>query len=208
MAAGQLRFAWTTYLVLMCAAPLFGQPQTALPPIKTVDYDPNGAFRVNGKPFFPIALYDAPLDDVTLRELRDFGFNVLACDAKSCASLVSSAITAWYSLPSAAASRRARCQAGVPDGSPSILRSAARQSANTSAADRCPLGRSDIVATSSSTVVSFADGAALGGGQPKRAPGSFPKPRRQQSGVLPESGRTRPRPNDPTSPGPAPDPRC
>ena len=128
--------------------------------------------------------------------------------ANSCASVVSSAITARDSLPSAAASRRARCQAGVPDGSPPILRSASRQSANTSAGDRCPLGRSDIVATSSSTVVPFADGAALGGGQPKRAPGSFPKPRRQQSGVLPESGRTRPRPNDPTSPGPAPDPRC
>jgi hypothetical protein len=61
--------------------------QAALPPIKTVDYDQRGAFRVNGKPFFPIALYDAPLDDRTLRELRAFGFNVLVCDAKSCASL-------------------------------------------------------------------------------------------------------------------------
>jgi hypothetical protein len=58
-----------------------------LPPIKSVDYDSSGAFRVNGKPFFPIALYDAPLDDQTLRELREFGFNVLACDAKSCPSL-------------------------------------------------------------------------------------------------------------------------
>jgi hypothetical protein len=52
-----------------------------------VDYDQRGEFRVNGKPFFPIALYDAPLDDRTLRELRDFGFNVLVCDAKACASL-------------------------------------------------------------------------------------------------------------------------
>jgi hypothetical protein len=67
--------------------PGFGQAPTPLPPITAVDYDQNGAFRVNGKPFFPIALYDAPLDDKTLRELHDFGFNVLACDAKSCASL-------------------------------------------------------------------------------------------------------------------------
>jgi hypothetical protein len=87
MAAGLWRFAWTTYLTLLGAAPVFAQRQTALPPIETVDYDQRGAFRVNGKPFFPIALYDAPLDDRTLRELRDFGFNVLASDAKSCAAL-------------------------------------------------------------------------------------------------------------------------
>src|SRR5262245_12965290 len=87
MAAGPRNFAWTTYLALLCAASSFGQSQTGLPPIKTADYDQRGTFRVNGKPFFPIALYDAPLDDRTLRELRDFGFNVLACDAKSCASL-------------------------------------------------------------------------------------------------------------------------
>jgi hypothetical protein len=87
MATGLRSFAWTTYLTLLSTALVFGQPQTALPPIKTVDYDEQGAFRVNGKPFFPIALYDAPLDDQTLRELREFGFNVLACDAKSCASL-------------------------------------------------------------------------------------------------------------------------
>ena len=74
-------------LALLSAAPAIGQPLAALPPIKTVDYDPRGAFRVNGKPFFPIVLYDAPLDAETLRELHDFGFNVLTCDAKSCASL-------------------------------------------------------------------------------------------------------------------------
>ncbi len=88
MAAGMKCFAaMITALTLLSTAPVFGQAQGALPPIKAVDYDQNGAFRVNGKPFFPIALYDAPLDDETLRELRDFGFNVLACDAKSCTSL-------------------------------------------------------------------------------------------------------------------------
>lgn len=80
-------FAWAMYLMFLGHASVFGQAPNALPPIKTVDYDQRGAFRVNGKPFFPIALYDAPLDDQTLRELRDFGFNVLACDAKSCAAL-------------------------------------------------------------------------------------------------------------------------
>lgn len=87
MAAGLRTFACTTFLGLLATLSAFGQPPTALPPIKTVDYDQRGAFRVNGKPFFPIALYDAPLDDQTLRELRDFGFNVLACEAKACPSL-------------------------------------------------------------------------------------------------------------------------
>src|SRR5688572_17791897 len=85
MAAASRGFAGTTFLALLIAAPLCAQ--TALAPITTVDYDQRGAFRVNGKPFFPILLYDARFDDVTLRELRDFGFNVLACDAKTCASL-------------------------------------------------------------------------------------------------------------------------
>ena len=56
MAAELRRFAWTTYLTLLGTAPVFGQPQAALPPIRTVDYDQRGAFCVNGKPFFPIAL--------------------------------------------------------------------------------------------------------------------------------------------------------
>src|SRR5215831_14536509 len=87
MTTGLRSFAWTTYLTLLSTALVFGQPQTALPPIKSVDYDRTGAFRVNGKPFFPIVLYDAPLDDQTLRELRDFGFNALTCDAKACPAL-------------------------------------------------------------------------------------------------------------------------
>lgn len=74
-------------LAFVAVAWVGGQPTTLLPPIETVDYDQRGAFRVNGKPFFPIALYDAPLDDKTLRELRDFGFNTFTCDAKSCDSL-------------------------------------------------------------------------------------------------------------------------
>jgi hypothetical protein len=74
-------------LALLFAAPLSGQPSTRLRPIERVDYDARGVFRVNGKAFFPIALYDAPLDDKILHELGDFGFNLLTCPAKSAASL-------------------------------------------------------------------------------------------------------------------------
>lgn len=74
-------------LSLALTSPLPGQTSNALPPIKSVTCDERGAFRVNEKPFFPIALYDAPHDDTTLAELRSFGFNVLACDAKSSVTL-------------------------------------------------------------------------------------------------------------------------
>lgn len=61
--------------------------QHALAPIETVDYDLEGLFHVNGKPFFPILLYDAPTDDKTLAELRDFGFNTLTCKSDDAAAL-------------------------------------------------------------------------------------------------------------------------
>ncbi len=76
-----------TGIAVLGGASAFGPTRTGLPPIESADYDERGVFRVNGKPFFPIALYDAPLDDQTLQELRDFRFNVLASDAKSCPSL-------------------------------------------------------------------------------------------------------------------------
>jgi hypothetical protein len=87
MIARLISVASIMHLALLAATPVVAQPAAALPRIKTVDYDAHGAFRVNGKPFFPIALYNAPMDDQTLRELRDFGFNVLTGDAKSSASL-------------------------------------------------------------------------------------------------------------------------
>jgi len=61
--------------------------QHALAPIETVDYGLEGLFRVNGKPFFPILLYDAPTDEKTLAELRDFGFNTLTCKSDDAAAL-------------------------------------------------------------------------------------------------------------------------
>src|ERR1700722_12904335 len=81
------RYVCTALMGLLGAVSISAQPPVGLPPIKTVDYDQRGVFRVNGKPFFPIALYDATLDDRTLRELHEFGFNVLACDTKSSTTL-------------------------------------------------------------------------------------------------------------------------
>jgi hypothetical protein len=74
-------YTWIAFLTFFVAAPVFGQAPTPLPPIQRVDHDSRGVFRVNGQLFFPIALYDAPLDDKTLRELRAFGFNALSCTA-------------------------------------------------------------------------------------------------------------------------------
>lgn len=81
------RLALIAALLAAATSPAFAQSDIALPPITSVTYDAPGAFRVNDKPFFPIALYDAPHDDATLSELRAFGFNVLACDAKSSTTL-------------------------------------------------------------------------------------------------------------------------
>lgn len=55
----------------------FTQP-AALPTIQTVSYDEHGHILVNGKPFFPILIYDAPADPTTLKMLHDQGFNTLS----------------------------------------------------------------------------------------------------------------------------------
>src|ERR1700677_2573497 len=71
-------------LVILFGTRLYGQANAPLPAIKTADFDQQGRFRVNGQPFFPIVLYDAPTDEKTLRQLRGFGFNVLACAPQVC----------------------------------------------------------------------------------------------------------------------------
>jgi hypothetical protein len=48
-----------------------------LPPIKTVTYNDHGFLLVDGKPFFPILLYEAPFDDASLPKMTEMGFNVL-----------------------------------------------------------------------------------------------------------------------------------
>lgn len=73
-----LQAAW----LCLAVAPAIAQEPAAThaaAPIDTADYDAHGRFRVNGKPFFPILLYDPRIDDATLAELRDFGFNTLTC---------------------------------------------------------------------------------------------------------------------------------
>lgn len=77
------------FLLLFAANEAFSEPMptVALPPIETVDYNTRGGLRVNGKPFFPIMLYDAKTDADTLAQLRDFGFNVLTCHPETSASL-------------------------------------------------------------------------------------------------------------------------
>jgi hypothetical protein len=48
-----------------------------LPPIKAVTYNAHGFLLVDGKPFFPILLYEAPHDDASLAKMSEMGFNVL-----------------------------------------------------------------------------------------------------------------------------------
>lgn len=69
--------------VMMIGVESLAQTTThSLAPLETVGYDRAGLFQVNGKPFFPILLYDAPTDDATLAQLREFGFNTLTCKAE------------------------------------------------------------------------------------------------------------------------------
>jgi len=51
---------------------------SVLPPIKTAGSDNQGRITVNGQPFFPILMYDVPVDDESLTMFREQGFNVLS----------------------------------------------------------------------------------------------------------------------------------
>jgi hypothetical protein len=48
-----------------------------LPPIQSTASDEHGRITVNGKPFFPILLYDVPTDPESLKMFRKHGFNTL-----------------------------------------------------------------------------------------------------------------------------------
>jgi hypothetical protein len=50
----------------------------ALPPIKVAGSDERGRITVNDKPFFPILMYDVPVDAESLKMFRDHGFNMLS----------------------------------------------------------------------------------------------------------------------------------
>jgi hypothetical protein len=62
-------------------------PGVALPPIKTAASDERGRLTVNGKPFFPILMYDVPIDADSLKMFRDHGFNVLSAPAENATML-------------------------------------------------------------------------------------------------------------------------
>ena len=48
-----------------------------LPPIQSTASDEHGRITVNGKPFFPILMYDVPTDPASLKMFREHGFNTL-----------------------------------------------------------------------------------------------------------------------------------
>lgn len=51
--------------------------ETTLPPIQSTASDGHGRITVNGKPFFPILMYDVPTDPASLKMFREHGFNTL-----------------------------------------------------------------------------------------------------------------------------------
>jgi hypothetical protein len=73
-----LGFAVSTLLAVSVVSPAGDEAaRIALPPIGTAGSDESGRITVNGKPFFPIVMYDVPTDDDSLRMFREHGFNVL-----------------------------------------------------------------------------------------------------------------------------------
>ena len=48
-----------------------------LPSIQSTASDKHGRITVNGKPFFPILMYDVPTDPASLKMFREHGFNTL-----------------------------------------------------------------------------------------------------------------------------------
>ena len=78
------------YLILAATAALGTDnepPGIALPPIQTAGSDERGQITVNGKPFFPILMYDVPIDHDSLKMFRDHGFNVLTAPAENATTL-------------------------------------------------------------------------------------------------------------------------
>jgi hypothetical protein len=59
------------------AASSSSSASVVLPVIQSAASDEKGRIVVNGKPLFPILLYDAPADPESLRKFHDHGFNVI-----------------------------------------------------------------------------------------------------------------------------------
>ena len=62
-------------------------PGVALPPIETAGSDDRGRIVVNGKPFFPILMYDVPTDAESLKKFHEHGFNVLSARVEDAETL-------------------------------------------------------------------------------------------------------------------------
>jgi hypothetical protein len=79
------------YLLLLAVAPIAQAddppPGVALIPIKTAGSDDHGRITVNGRPFFPILMYDVPLDPDSLKMFREHGFNMLSAPAENATTL-------------------------------------------------------------------------------------------------------------------------
>ncbi len=63
------------FLFLMSCSNVFAA--TDLPVIQSAASDEQGRITVNGKPFFPILMYDVPTDSESLKMFRAHGFNTL-----------------------------------------------------------------------------------------------------------------------------------
>ncbi|MCE9591383.1 MAG: hypothetical protein K8S99_12755 [Planctomycetes bacterium] len=75
-------------VALLFPHPTLAAESAPAPPITSVHTDDHGVLLVNNKPFFPILLYDAPLDGATLTQVVDFGFNTLTvASAREAATL-------------------------------------------------------------------------------------------------------------------------
>jgi hypothetical protein len=89
-------------VVLAAARLASAQPQAgALPPISAVTLAEHGGFLVNGKPFFPILLYDVPTDAASLKLFHESGFNTLTTDEKAAAGLPAAGFYAAVHTPAA-----------------------------------------------------------------------------------------------------------
>src|SRR5262245_20069736 len=64
-------------LWIFCVACSISFAGNALPPIQKAASDEQGRITVNGKPFFPILMYDVPTDPASLQMFRQHGFNPL-----------------------------------------------------------------------------------------------------------------------------------
>jgi hypothetical protein len=60
----------------------------ALPPIQSAGTDAQGRITVNGKPFFPILMYDTPTDPASLKMFREHGFNTLTAKPEEADTLL------------------------------------------------------------------------------------------------------------------------